>query len=336
MTKLSRISFFLFVSGYNYLWLRIIVFKYFYNTYGSMGFFYTMILAAAILLFYLLVPKRLIHHSYEEGLQKSFFKIFYNIVLLLEIILGSSYCIYLLSNIFIPTGNFYIMTIVGVLAIVLVSFYRPKDIMELSTLFFMIGYAILFLTLFFYPNLDYSLLMPFRQTSYWALPIFFIMFLGDNFTLLIHKKDVNFSKLNYVMALLFSLLFFGAEYFILICNAGDKFFINLDWVGFISLSIEPITKYLGNFDFAYIYYILICCIFKYAYNLSIVKESFKLNSKLISSIFFITILSLSIICYLFIPMKDIYYLIVSCLLLLSFFIIFWFIKECYFVRETEN
>ena len=123
------------------------MFPYFYNTYGNMGIYYTAIVAIVILLGFVFLPKKLILHRYDESFKKSNFKYFYIAILLLENIFGVSFCIYLLSKIFIPTGNYYIM--LGFIAVTLValSYYQPKDIMEISTLFIILGYSILNLTL---------------------------------------------------------------------------------------------------------------------------------------------------------------------------------------------
>ncbi|MDE5715002.1 MAG: hypothetical protein K2I42_02610 [Anaeroplasmataceae bacterium] len=336
MMKLSRVSFFLFVTIFNYLWLRIIMFPYFYNEYGSMGLYYTGIVGVVMIIIFLVFPKKLMLHSYEETYKNSFFKYFYSIIKLLETIFGISFCIYLLSKIFIPTGNFYFMLGFILLTIIVLSYYSPKDVMEISTLFVILGYAILSLTLFFQPNLDAKVFLPIKQTSYWALPLFVLMFFGDNLTFLIYKKDISFSKNQFIMAIIVSLIFFGLEYFIFVGNAGDIYFKNLNWVGFMSLSIEPITRYLGNFDFAYIFYIMICCIFKYAFNLSLVRNNILINHKLMSIILFVAIFSMGCVSYLFIPMESLYFKVIASLLMISVLIIFWYIKECYRARKTKE
>ncbi len=312
------------------------MFSYFYNEYGNTGMFYIAIIATAILLFFAVIPKKILTFDYGEAFKKSYFKYIYTIILLLENIFGISFSVYLLAKVFILTGNYYIMLGFIVLALVVLSLYHPKDIMELSTLFIMIGYAILTLTLFSYPNLDMTLLLPMKKTSYWALPLFVIMFIGNNLTLLINKKDVQFSKLNFIMAMFISLLLFAIEYFVLLSNAGDIYFKNLNWVGFLILSIEPISRYIGNFDFAYIFYIMICCIFKYSYNLSVIRNSIDINKKLMGVFLFITLFSLGIVCFLFIPMNQFYFAIIAVILLSSFSIFFWFLKECYYVRKIKE
>lgn len=336
MTKLSKISFFLFVTGYNYIWLRVLVFNYFYNEFGGMGIYYTAIMAVAVVLLFALVPKKLMHHNYEEAYKKSYFKYFYSIIILLENIIGIVFSVYLLSRIFIPTANFYVMLVIVSLAVVALSYYRPKDIMEISTLFFIVGYGILMLSLFFYPDLDVTLLLPFKSLNYWVLPFFAIVFFGENLIFLIDKREVTFSKLNLIMAVFVSLLLFGAEYFILICNAGDTIFKGISWVGFISLSIEPISKYIGNFDFAYIFYILICCIMRNAYNMSIVRNNMDIHHKFMSVLLLATVVILGSVSFLFIPFNHFAYMVVAILLITSSSIFVWFLKECYYVRKVKE
>ncbi len=312
------------------------MFPYFYNTYGNMGIYYTAIVAIAIVLGIAFLPKKLVLYQYDDAFKNSNFKYFYSVILLLENIFGVSFCIYLLSKIFIPTGNFYIM--LGFIAVVLValSYYQPKDIMEISTLFIILGYSILALTLFFYPNLDISLLFPIKEMSLISLPIFAVMFFGNNLTFLINKKDIKFSKANFIIAIFSSFFLFGIEYFILITNAGDTLFKGLNGVGFISWSIEPITKYIGNFEFAYVFYILISCIFKYSYNMSIVRSSIGIHKHLMSGTLFLMFVILCSVCYMFIPMEGLFMKVVAGILLCNVLILFWFIKECYHARKTEE
>lgn len=336
MTRLSKVSFFLFVTVYNYLWMRIILFYFFYNHFGSMGLYFTALLAVIVLLFLVLVPKKLMNKNYREEFKKSIFKYIYVAFILLESIFGVSYCAYLLSTIFIPDANFFYVLIVISLALIFLSKRKTKDIMEIATLFIIVGYVILLITLFVYPNLDFTLLLPLKEINYWLLPLFALMVLGDNFTLLINKDGLNFSKMQFILAIGVAFCFFALEYFLLICNAGAEFFKGLDWVGFICLSVEPITQYFGNFDFAYLYYIVLCCIFKYAFGISLVRENIQMNSKAMSILLLIILAVLGSICFMWIPMDSTFMFFVFCLLVLSFSIFFWFLKECYHVRKTKD
>ncbi len=336
MTKLSKVSFFLFVSTYNYIWFRIIVFKYFYTSIGNMGLLYAAILAVCVLLFFIFLPKKLMNYDYEAAFQKSYFKFFYMIFLFLEAILSISFCCYLISSIFIPNSKYWIILLGVVLAITVISSSTTRDVIELSTLFNIVGYLILLTSFLFLPQMDFSILLPFKNVKWLTILFYFMFIIGDNFSLIINKKDISFNRINFILGIATAILLFGIEYTILICSAGTEFFNGLNWVGFVCFSIEPVSKYIGNFDFAYIFYILVSCIFKYAHNVSLVRNSMTLSSKGVGAVIFIMLLVLGLISFYFIPMGDKLLLIISIFVLGSFSILFWFIKECYFVRKIKE
>lgn len=250
--------------------------------------------------------------------------------------MGIIYCSYLLSEIFILKSNFYIILFFLILTIFILSMYNHTDIINISTLFIIIGYLILFLTLFFYPNLDISLLFPIKfNDNYFPIFIFILLIFFDNLKLLIYQEKIKSFKKIYILGIISSILLNSLEYFILITNSGDTYFNGLNWIGFISLSIEPISKYLGNFDFAYVYYIVVCCIFKYSYNFSLIKESIK-NNKLINFSLFILTTILCLIFYKFIKINDTFLGILTFILLISISLLFWFIKEYLYARKIER
>lgn len=330
MPKLSKISFFLFTSVYNYIYLRSIIFPFFYNNYGNMGLYYTGIIIVGIALLYLLTPLKFI-----VNYNKSSFKYFYNIILLIEASLGISFCVYLLSKIFISKGNFYIMLGCIIFVIGILSSNKPKDVINISTLFIIVGYLVLFLTLFFYPDLDFSLILPIKKNNILSITFFIVLLYLDNLKLLIYKEELNFSKSNFILAILFAITLFGIEYLILLTNSGDTYFKGLNWLGFISLSIEPITKYLGNFDFAYVFYIIVSCVFKYGYNLSLVKESIK-NNRAINAVVYIILFILCIVWYRYIRFDELYFRITMGAVLISISLLAWFIKEYIYARKAKG
>lgn len=336
MSKLSKVSFFLFVSAYNYIWFRIIIFNSLYNRVGNMGFLYTIILAVLMLLFFSILPKKLINKDYRERFNKSYFKFLYSTILLLESIFSISFCAYLLSKVFIPKANFLIIITGIILAILILSKFSPKDVIELSTLFNIAGYSILLFSFIFLPNLDLSVLLPFQSIN-WLIILFFLwLIISDNLTLILNKKDISFNKLNFILGIFIAVFFLALEYFLLICIAGVDFFKDINWVGFICFSIEPVSRYIGSFDFAYIFYILVSCIFKYAYNTSLVRDSINISSKAFSFIIALTFLSLGILSYYTIPMDNQLLMIACILISLSGMVLFWMLKECYFVRTTKE
>lgn len=336
MTKLSKVSFFLFITIYNYLWLRVVFFYIFYNNFGNMGFFYIIALAALTALLIWIIPNKLLSKNYLSSYKKSYFKFFNNGLLLLEGIFGICFAGYILSTILIPGANFYVIIGLIILCITIISNLSPKEVIDISTLFAFGGFIILTISMLLIPKLDASYIFPVKElVPLWAV-LFTILFLADDFTILIDKDDVAFSKLNYILAILASIILFGLDYFLLLASSGDIFFKDVNWVGFVCLSIEPVSKYFGNFDFAYIYFVVMSCIFKYAYNMSLVKKSLKLSPKLVSIVLSIALFTLACVAFNFIPMDNKFLLIVSLVILLTFSLLFWFIKECYFVRKVKE
>lgn len=336
MTKLSKVSFFLFITIYNYLWFRIILFSYIYNNIGNMGVLGIAILAVAVLFIFAIMPKKLLEKDYADGFNKSIYKYIYYIILILESIFGLCFCTYLLAEVFIVGSNPFCMLFFLSLIMSLLSKAKPFEVMEISTLFSIVGYVLLFASLMLFPTIDLTVLLPFKSINYLFLPFVLLMIIGDNLSLIINKENLKFSKLNYIMGILTAIFFLGLEYFMLVCCAGTVFFKDLDWVGFIILSIEPVSKYFGNFDFAYIFFIVCSSIFKYSFNLSIVRNSLNLNKKVMSFVMLGILVILGYVTYTFIPLGNTMMLISSILLMLSFTIFIWFLKECYFVRKSKK
>ncbi|MDE7384154.1 MAG: hypothetical protein K2M84_00170, partial [Anaeroplasmataceae bacterium] len=69
---------------------------------------------------------------------------------------------------------------------------------------------------------------------------------------------------------------------------------------------------------------------------SLLRSIIKINKHLMSGILLVMFIVLCSVCFLFIPMTDIFLKIVAVLMLCSFLILFWFIKECYHARKTEE
>ena len=336
MPKLSKISFFLFVTIYNYLWLRIILFNNFYNSYGNMGFWYGLLIIGIVFIILLSIPKRLFEKDYKDAFKKSKIKYLYSVFLILESILGLCFCAYLLSQILILEANPLIVLTFLVLTIGFLSKLIPYQIMEISTIFNIVGYLILIVSMIAYPSVDISILFPLGELNIGVIVFFSLMVLADNFSLLINKEGIKFNKYIFIFAILFALLMFALEYMVVICSVGEEFLKGVNWVGFVCLSIKPVQKYIGNFDFAYIYYIIVCCIFKYSYNLSIIRNSFAIKNWVMGVIISFLLIVSCLIIYLLVPMNNQYFSYGTILLLISSFIFFWMLKECYLVKQIEG
>lgn len=335
MTKLSKVGFFLFVLNFNYLWLRIIVFNYFYNNFGNMGLIYGLILTAIVLVLICVIPKKIINTDFKNSYNKSIFKYLYGFIIFIETVVGLSIVVYMLHKIFISDSNYLILLSLLCLCIGFISNNQVKDIMEISTLFSIIGYGLFFISLIYFPSIDYSLLLPIKYDNPIVLILFSLMIFGDNLKILINKENIKINKWLFVIPIIIAILLFCLEYFILIGNAGTIIFKDIYWVGFICLSLEQVTKYIGNFDFIYIYLILVCSIFKFSLNMNLFRETIKNKSNIINLGIGIILFICCLLIYRFIKINDLISLspyIISA----SIIILLWFLKECYFVRRIKE
>ena len=121
----------------------------------------------------------------------------------------------------------------------------------------------------------------------------------------------------------------------MICNSGTIIFKNVYWVGFICLSLEQITKYIGNFDFIYIFFVVTCVIFKFSFNVSLLRESFKVGKNFYMPLVVSILIVTCILIYFMLEIPKTIY-IMPYIILLSSVLIIWFIKECYFARKIKK
>ena len=153
----------------------------------------------------------------------------------------------------------------------------------------------------------------------------------DNFKMLINKNSLSVRKSTFVLPVVLSLLLCMVEYGLLIMTVGDKALVDISYIGFLELSFMPVTKYIGDFNFVYIYLLLICCVFKNGFNLSLIKNSLSLNKNVFNLIIVFVLTFCSIIILNSIEISMLYpYLFLIVLLNIN---IFWMIGKCYFVRK---
>lgn len=326
--RISMVSLFFFILSYNYIWLRTTIFPHFYNTYGVNGIFYILFIAIAIGLFFLILPKAFYKIEYKEY-EKSKYKYFLNAILFIRIALGIA-----IVGVILYTLFFYdyplIMSIIGlVLVILIISNSKPSDIIQISTLFGIIGLLLYFFYLYQFIDLDFSLLsFEFKLDNY-ILYILLAALIFDNLIYLITDKEkLKITKKTVIIGIMISFLLLLFEYSFLILSSGDELFKNNPLSGFQALSIEPISRFNGNFDYIYIVLILTSIIFKMSYFLSIIKNSIKSRIGRIKEILLLVI-SLSVLIYIFYIINKnnvaISYSLSAILFLLCGSILIWFI-----------
>lgn len=336
MSKISRVSFFIFVFFYNYLWLRIIVFDDFYNNLGTSGFIISLLLLFGVMVIFILIPKKVLNKNYSELINRSFIKWILLILSLLEIIFNICYISYFINEVFIVDSNIYILLIIISLVVIFISNLLPYEIIDLSTIFNIVGFLLIGISFIFKPKVDVEYLFMFENFKILKLIpyIFFIVF--DNLKLLISKDKLNFKRRDYLLAIFLGLLLYVIEYGLLIMTVGDKALIDLSYVGFLELSFMPVTKYLGDFNFVYIYLLMVCGIFKNGFDLSQFKNMIGINKNIINTLLGLLIVGCALLSIYSIPVDTVLDKYVIMIMLLFGILLIWMIWKCYFVRKDKR
>lgn len=267
--RLSKVSFFLFVFFYNYIWIRMFIFPFMYDNYQNMGFWYILIIMLICLLLFL-IPKG--KYNYNE----SYFKYIYNTILIVESILGIVLTTYFLEG-FVNELNF-ISVIIGIcLVIIVISNMKTSSIIDMSTLFFIVCLLLIIFSFIYFIPLDVSFLFPIKAFDIGVVLVGIFLVLDNLSFMLIDRNDFKVTGSNLFVPIVCSILLFGFEYFMVLGSSGDVLFKGIDNLGFVVMLIKPVAKYVGNFDFVYIVCLLLIIVFKLGFNMSIVKNSFDNN-----------------------------------------------------------
>lgn len=333
MPKLSRVSFFLFVFFYSYLWLRTIIFNYFYNNFGTEGFVLglVMLLIVGVLMFF--VPKKINKLNWNNLLKKSGIKWLLTIINVLEIVFLTCYVSLYLKDVFINQSNLIILVIFLGIVIIYVSNMKSNEVIDMSTLFYIFGIVLIVISFMIMPKIETEYLFISGSGGRKGLLIMSGFLFLDSIKLsLVDKEKIKYnSSLPFICGILLMLI----EYGLLIMMAGDKTFIGLDYVGFLKLSFMPVTKYFGDFNFVYIYLMVVCLVFRSAFNLSVIKENIKVNKTIINLILFSLIVGSSLILLKNMPINGLY----KCVILIVYLMVFvfiWMIWECNYVRKSKR
>lgn len=327
--SISKISLFFFIFLYSYFPLRILLFPHLYDNYGSFGLIIGLIVFLILLSIFIVIPKKILslNHSFE----KSYIKNIIKPLLLAKITLSIYFSSYVLKVLYFTEFNVLYIALGLVLAILIISRGKTSDVVSVSTIF---GIVALFSYVFYFydlVSLDYSLLTKIKEFNYFTF-FYILFFIIDFLLLLLVDEGVRINKLTIILGVLLSMLLFLFEFFILTLSAGDKLFLNVSTSGFIPLMIEPVSRYMGTFEYVSIIGITLSVIFKNSYYLSIIGN----NSKGIS-IGFGILIYLVIIGYTFIlkDLLDVRFIAVIITLLLGL-IIPWIIKEAYHARLAKE
>lgn len=328
MRKASKACLFLFIFIYNYVYLRSALFYSLYNDMKDFGFIFLFILLAIILFIFLIIPKSFYKFDFYNKINKSRLKHILSIILYLKIILGISLASYLLSNYFYKDIPFYFFIIILIIAIYILSSFKPSAIIEIS---YLLGVMLIVLYMFyFHIPIEMSLIY---NNKFSFIPILYsLFFIVDNFIyLLSNKENLEFKKNIIVLGIIFSLILLIIEYGMIILTSGTNLFIDNPIVGFLALRIAPVSRFYGSFNYIYIFSITSTAIIKLGFCNSIIDYPKKI--KIIISFI---LLGISILIYFLISNNYNYYLylnLIASVLIIG--IIAYMIGVFYEIRKNK-
>lgn len=333
----SRICLFLFMIIYNYIFLRSIVFPYCYKEFGYNGIWMIIVILVLVIVMFLLIPKKIFDNNYYDNYKKSKIKHFVNALLFLRVILGIFVATITIYDLFLYKYPYLLIPIAFLLVMLIISNLKPKEIIELNTLFSIVILFLYSLYLYDFIDLDFYLMVKEFNLSFNGVFILFsICLLLDNLLILFsNEKNDKPKKLVMIGGISFAIISVLFEYILLVLSAGDYIFLNEKYIGYLTLMIEPVSRYNGNFDYIYILFLGIGAIFKFSYILSVVKNSlsFKFNIKN-KAIAFLIMLFLCFIFFILREFINIYFIIISILLVLGLSLLIFILKECYHAKKA--
>ncbi|MGM9969054.1 MAG: hypothetical protein ACI35S_01515 [Anaeroplasma sp.] len=328
--SISKISLFSFIVLYNYTILRLFIFSDFYNNYGLSGLIPVLMALASITIVYIFLPKKIYNYDFYQSFINSKFKYIFRPILFLRAFLGLFYSSYLLMSMFFPSK--FLLIYIGFLIVsLLISRDKPSDIIEIATLFGILGLFLYFLVFLSFINIDFSLIS--FQYGIKIDSIFLIIaFILDNLIyFLADKEKLKLNKMVVILAVFFSFLLFGFEFVLLVLTCGDVLFANDPFVGFILLTIQTVSRYLGNFKYIYAYLIIITGVFKFSFYLALLND---IKPSIKSSLLYfiiLVILGIGLIEYIKKDSGQIQFISIS-LIIATILLAIWMFKEAYNVR----
>lgn len=335
MQKGSRLGLFLFILNFNVLTMRVFIFPYLYQEFGVMSYLYILIMIFSLGVLFLVIPKRVYEFDFTEKYKNSRFKLFYNVLLIIKVILTIYIASLIIKEIdYISYNIFYF--IVGItISALLVSRLKNSEIIEISTWIVMIAIVLYMLAFLHTVDFDTSLIRVFDfKLPKFALYLLIIMIYCDNLLLLLTNKErYQFKKSTIILPIILQFIFLSFELFQLIFSVGETFFLDYEWVGFVSLSFQDVSDYIGNLDFVYLYICTMASVLNTSYVLSTIRHSLNKAKLSFDIIVFILVIGG---CYglIFVPLgitlKILFYISI-----LGGVLIFWIGREYIHARKAR-
>ncbi len=290
---LQPFSLFLFLFSQNYVLYNYLLMPSIYNEYGHNGYQTLIwgILITTILI--MLIPKIAFKRDNSYKINKSIFKYPLILYLILVIILVFTISLRIITKLYFPTQNIYFFVITMGYAIYVFSKLGKDSIINAPTILLLIPIPIIIFSYFYSQSKDFMNLLPFNviyPTSMKTI-LFFIFIIIDNFVILLldHKKTFP-SKIVFFSATILFLLFLIVENIMIVGIIGEKYFANYEFLGFLLFSLQTISRYVGNFEFINLYFVVLLCILKCSLYISIIIGFIPAPKKVLTRRLFVLLL----------------------------------------------
>lgn len=330
--RVSRVSLFLFGFIYNMIFIRGILVYFYYNSFGNMALIYSIITLGLVIAFISIIPRGFFDFNYYKSYCKSKIRYLFNIIFCLDICLVITYGVTILNKYFVRQIIPFFLILFILYVVFVLGKNKLLDIVKICTVF---GILSVFISLFCYVyfiECDLSLLLPIKFNDVGFILFGFIMLIGNNLVILFLNDDSKFNKVDFLGSMVLGMLLLIFELFILMISTGDIYLISYDGIGYFSLGVNVVAKYVGNFDFVAIILIVIGIVFKGSYLFRVIKENenFKCNFWLLFILLFCLILN-----YFFNILEMLVFM--GIILILEFLLIIWFIYEAILnVKKTSK
>lgn len=267
--RLKSFSLFLFSGFFFYVVFKQAVMPKLLQSYGKNALFFFAILIVSTLVF-LIVPKDVL----KTVLKTKLLRYIVGIACLVQMIMLLTISINVIVNLFYYNSiRIFFLIAIGAV-IVILSKLSLEQIINLSASFYIFIPFLWAISYIFFPKFDFmelsnpsfSLMEPLLMTNTFFSTMF--LFLNNES-----------KKIALVSGRIVGFLVLLVEYVTLLCLAGDKYFADYEYVGFIIYQIQNPNRYIGNFDFISIITLTVCAIFNGSYLVKISTICFKQKQK---------------------------------------------------------
>lgn len=267
--RLKSFNLFFFVLFFEFIGYKFMIMPYLYDNYGINGVLF-FIIAIILTISLLLVPDK----YFKSILNDKVLKRVLGVASLFNIISGLAIGANVVYKLFYEDASYLIFIIIFALGIMVISNLSTSQIINLSTCFYIFIPMMWIIAYFFSPRIN--ILTWFNLSG-----IGFNFFFYSNYvcSLIFLLANLEANKKIVILGSITGSIVYMVEYLMLIGVAGDAFFKNYEYVGFITYQIQIPNKYIGNFDFITIISLCLCLIFNTSYFLSLSGFCFNLKRK---------------------------------------------------------